>query len=69
MKKQSQLQKHNSKLELKIKEATNWRKTRVALIVSLIIAIIEQRSVGLKKLAISIESEYSTEARYRSIIP
>ena len=67
MKKQSKLQKHSSKLELKIKEATNWRKTRVALIVSLIIAIIEQRSVGLKKLAISIESEYSTEARYRRI--
>ena len=60
----NQIQENSNRLELKIKEITGWHKARVVVIVALIIAMIQQRSVGLRRLAKHIDSKHDLKVRY-----
>jgi len=54
-------------LSEKIKELSSWNKARVFVLVGLMVAIIEKRSVNLKKLATFINPKYSLKTNYRRI--
>jgi len=61
------IEENRTKLELKIKEITGWHKARVYVIVALIMAIIQERSVNLKRLANYINSKLEHKAKYRRV--
>ena len=67
MKNITPLQENHNKLELKIKEAINWHKTRVFMVVVLVTAIISERSVSLRKLAKHINPNYERDTNYRRV--
>ena len=61
------IQKKSIELELKIKEATNWNKARVFVIVSMVVAIIKLGRVNLKKVALLINPLRSKITNYRRL--
>jgi len=67
MKKVNKVEENRIKLELKIKEVTGWHKARVHVIVALIMAIIQERSVNLKRLASYLNSKLEDKANYRRV--
>lgn len=68
MKKNTKLQKNCTKLEEKIKETTGWNKSRIYIIVGLIVTIIRLGRVNLKRVATKINPEQSAEVNYRRLI-
>jgi len=64
MKKKTKLQENCSKIEQKIKESTGWNKSRVYIIVGLIVTIIRMGRVNLKKVATKINPQESKEVNY-----
>jgi hypothetical protein len=67
MKKRTKLQENCSKIEQKIKESTGWNKSRVYIIVGLIVTIIRMGRVNLKKVATKINPQESKEVNYRRL--
>jgi transposase len=65
--KKNKLQKNCNKLELKIKETTGWNKSRIFIIVGLIVSIIRLGRVNLKKIATKINPDENIEVNYRRI--
>ena len=54
-------------LSEKIKGLSGWNKARVFVLVGLMVAIIEKRSVNLKKLATFINPKYSLKTNYKRL--
>jgi len=65
--KTTKLQQNSSKLELRIKEKTGLNKTRVFLIVAMVIGVIKLGRVNLKKLAPLINPLRSRRTNYRRL--
>ena len=67
MQKTTKLQEHCSIIEQKIKEKTGWNKSRIYIIVGLIVTIIRMGRVNLKKVATKINPQQSKEVNYRRL--
>lgn len=65
--KKTKLQKNCNKLEQRIKEQTGWNRSRIFVIVGLIVAIIALGRVNLKKLATKVNPNESKEVNYRRL--
>lgn len=67
MKKKTKLQQNSIILEEKIKATTGWNKSRIYIIVGLIVSIIRLGRVNLKKVATKINPNQSAEINYRRL--
>ncbi len=65
--KKTKLQKNNSILEEKIKEQTGWNRTRIFMIVGLVVSIIKLERVNLKKIAKVLNQNQTKEVNYRRL--
>jgi transposase len=65
--KRTKLQENNNILEQKIKEQTGWNKSRVFIIVGLVVSIIRLERVNLKKISKVLNPEKTKEVNYRRL--
>lgn len=61
----NEFQKEYSKLELTIKEKTQWNKARIYVIVGMIFGLIRLRTVNLTRLSVLLNPKVSAQTSYR----